>query len=221
MELLYLFLGLLGAWGFGVWCAERVKQAWANYKRRQRAIRTARDYYLETRELGYRICEEEGRYICLRKETVVSLVDGLQSITLGFCWTGQGNKTETIDPPWRLEDLPRQPGENVERREVFFPEPLAKGERRSYTFIVDCQQTGEAPEPFLSSYSDGRVDSLMLRVMFPLDRLPQEISYRIVRPVDAKILEEQRNLPVDRLSGQCEKTVPDCIPHTKHMLRWG
>ncbi len=125
---------------------------------------------------------EDGKtYVNVRRETVVSKIGELDSIPVNYRWSGSGEISQEVDPKEVIiRDRPRVSGKLETRISVCFEKPLKKGEKYSFTLRLRCAANDKQPEPFISSSSKRRVDKLILRVSFPLDNLPAQVTYRVL-----------------------------------------
>jgi hypothetical protein len=102
---------------------------------------------------------------------------------------------------------------------VRFAKPLEKGQTAEYTVLLKCRQDGKEPEPFLSSLCPHRVDELVLRVVFPADLVPDQVTY-IQRNADGSEISRESIKEMDRLTGEFRKIIKFAEPYVAHVLEW-
>lgn len=178
------------------------------------------DFYFEARDFGYRIMEDGKTYLNVRREKVISKTKRLESIPINYRWSGDGEIEIHIEPAsLTLVDRPRLAGTVDARKSVVFEKPLSKRERCSFIVRMTCTATRRQPEPFVSSVSKRRVDSLILRVAFPVDKRPARVTYRLL---DGDGLEKShRTLECsDYLTGEYRAEIRYPKPFYDHRIEW-
>lgn len=179
-----------------------------------------KDFYFTTRDFGYRILEDGQTYLCVRRETIVSKKKNLESIPINYNWSGVGQITEEIEPSsLRLQDRPKLAGKIETRKNIVFEKPLGKREECSLILRFRCVATDRQPQPYISSTSKRRVDKLILRVAFPLERLPTEITYRLL---DGDGVEKSHSSLEcsDYLTGEYRIEIKYPKPFYEHRIEW-
>ena len=199
----------------------RVARLWISEWQRRRGNKQARrDFYYLFREAGYRIIEPGRRYLSVRRERIKALRDGLEGIHLLYSWTGQGTVQESHSPTkYTKEELDAIPGKPFVRRFLRFDHPLAKGEEAEYEFSLDCNVKESAPLSFLLVRFEHRVDELIMRVVFPPDSHPEQVTH-CQRFSSGEASSGVENLPIDTLTGEVTKHVRHPLPYKDYLIEW-
>lgn len=178
------------------------------------------DFYFKSRDFGYRIMEDGNTYLNVRRETVVSKVNGLESIPINYKWSGDGDIGIEIEPATiTLRDRPRLTGKVETRKSIVFETPLSKKQHFSFIMRMRCVATRRQPEPFVSSTSKRRVDKLILRITFPVDRRPGRVTYRLL---DGDGVEQSHQTLEcsDYLTGEYRAEIRYPKPLYEHRIEW-
>lgn len=217
------YLGILGAVGAPATIYHAVKwiiRFWHTTLLQVRHPSIHKDFYYKSRDFGYRVMEDGATFLNVRREVLVPLAKNLTSVPLNYRWTGTGEITEDVSPNTvTIEDAPKIMGKMGARRSVHFQGGLEKGKEYSYTLILSCRATSHQPESFLASGSSRRVDSLILRVAFPIDNRPNHVTYRVL---DSDGTEKERlALELsDPLTGEYRKEISYPRPFFEHRIEW-
>jgi len=156
----------------------------------------------------------------VRRETVVSMIKKLESIPIKYRWSGDGEISVEIEPnALAIRDRPPLAGKVDTRKSIFFEKPLDKKESCSFVIRMRCIASRHQPEPFISSMSIRRVDKLILRVAFPIDRHPSHVTYRLL---DADGLETSHKALEcsDHLTGEYRAEIKYPKPFYEHRIEW-
>jgi hypothetical protein len=193
---------------------------WYSVSYRWRNRQLGNNFYYKFREASYRIFPEGRRFLYIRRETVVSTKNELTEVPFSYRWTGDGTVTQSIIPgSFKLADAPRIRGQSSQRKSVQFDKPLAKKEEQTYTITLDCSATGKMPEDFLGSTSSHRVDQLVMRVIFPLERLPKLI-FCVSLDKDGHEISRQAAPAIDPITGECRYEIMRPEAHTVYQIDW-
>lgn len=215
------WLGVAGAYGIVEAIGRAVRHLPPLYRKMMGKLRAKAhdsDFYFSYRENGYIIQPGGNEFMNSRRERIIAL-KRLEEVPFRYHWTGQGMVKEEIFPQsFRIQNLPSGTGYGPQRR-IRFDRPLEKGRETEYTLLLYCTRTGRAPEPFLSSRSPHRVDELLLRVVFPVNLLPEKVFYVRRNADDVEVHREQIK-ERDPLTGEFRKIIKYAEPHEAHMLVW-
>lgn len=219
----YTYLGILGALGAPstIYHAGRwLRRFWHTRFLRFRYRSIHNDFYYKSRDFGYRVMEDGVTYLSVRRETIVPLKDNVEGVTVFYRWTGNGTVTECVSPNTvRIKDAPKILGKLSTRRIITFEGGLEKGKEYSYTISLSCQAKNGQPESFLSSQSSRRVDNLILRVAFPIDKRPEHVTYRMLDS-DGNEKESSTVELGDPLTGEYRKHIRYPRPSFEHRIEW-
>jgi hypothetical protein len=178
------------------------------------------DFYYIERDFGYRILEDGSTYLSVRKESVVSMVKQLASVPVSYLWSGGGEITPRVEPnSLSLEDRPKVVGRRATCKCVVFEKPLEKREKRTFVLILRCEVKDHQPENYVSSSSSRRVDKLILRVAFPVDRRPARVTFRILDGDGSEKSHEALEC-ADYLTGEYRKGIRYPKPFFEHRIEW-
>lgn len=159
-------------------------------------------------------------YLSVRRETIVSMIKSLSAVPLTYRWTGNGEITENIYPNnITLYDIPKVMGKIGVRKSLGFETPLGKRTKLTYSVVLKCKAIVSKPESMLASGSSRRVDRLILRVAFPVDKHPAHVTYRLL---DSDGVEKSRAALEcsDHLTGEFRKEIRYPKPFYEHRIEW-
>jgi len=214
--------GLLGAYGAmeaGLRTLRGVPRAWSWSRYHWRNRHLAKDFYYKHREYAYRISPDGRTYLHVRRETVVAQ-KALIEIPISYRWTGEGEVEAGVEPSsFSLTDAARIKGQTRTRKLIRPDQALRKGDEAEYTFTVKCAVTGKPPEPFLGCQSSHRVDELILRVLFSLQRLPLRVWYVTQNP-DGQEISREAVERFDPITGEYRKHINHPDAHILYILEW-
>lgn len=219
----YTYLGVLGAIGAPstIWKSiSWIRRIWGTSFARIRYPAILKDFYYKKRDFGYRILEDGKTYLSVRREVVVSSIDGLGSTPFSYRWTGEGEVFERVEPnTLEIEDAEAVVGKASVRKRIRFQKPLGKREEVAYSVVLQCNADNKQPLKFLSTGSSRRVDCLILRVAFPISRRPEHVTYKLL---DSDGRESGRVILecTDYLTGEFRKEIQYPKPFYEHRIEW-
>lgn len=109
-----------------------------------------------------------GCYRQTRRLRVRALQHGVERYKHKFIWTGQGQiNCKSDDPENSVEIIPESYGPYQQCR-LTFQTPLAKGQEYEFGYMLELKDVDHAAKPFLQTTVNDMVDSLTLRVQFPV-----------------------------------------------------
>jgi hypothetical protein len=208
------------------------RQIVREFLRRYRNRHARQDFYYKERLMCYRLLEDGQTCWQLRIDEVVPLRENLTSVPLGYGWTGEGDVTEDVKvlaPSDRTGNVrvgtPAYGGRfnrylycdinpKIPKRWLFWKQESCKVQ-----FDVRAKPIQKKPEPFLASRSEHRVDKLVLRVAFRLDRIPAQVVFRVLNNMNEN-QEPQKVLEPDPFTGEFAVVVNGARPHVRYYIGW-
>lgn len=178
------------------------------------------DFYYSERDFGYRVLEDGTSYLHVRRESIVCMVKRLESVPITYRWTGSGEISLKTEPEsLTVHDQQKVVGKVETRKSIVFETPLKKRQRCTYALVMQCAATQVQPEAFLASGSRRRVDKLILRVAFPVNRRPTRVTYRILDGDGCEKSHEALEC-ADYLTSEFRKEIRYPKPFSEHRIEW-
>lgn len=189
-----------------------------HYTKSVYAGRTAKNhrFYFKNSEVSCRWLNQGKKYVGIRKNVIVSNIEGLEGFRVGMGPSSLG-KFIITKGDLRIINAPTHDTEWVDYMCEITPS-LRKGESKvvSYEYEAESNNGKVFPE-FWMMVSESRCDKLLLRVVF--EQIP---TNEVIFTIEDRIgeIQSREKLEIDSISNECRKEIPYTRPGLIYKIDW-